>query len=159
MQVGVIGLGKMGMNLSLNMIDHEIEVYGYDKFITTDVKKQNHTIIIKDNLKDLIETLKQPRILWLMVPSGTITKSVIEDLIPLLDEGDIVIDGGNSRYTDTLIHYELLQKNNIHLLDCGTSGGVVGARHGASFMIGGDKEIFDVVESLFSALAVQDGYA
>ncbi len=159
MQVGVIGLGKMGLNLALNMVDHDIEVLGYDTNTSKEQKKTYPEIMFKDSLDELLNSLSKPRVIWLMVPAGEPTHSVIKTLSKSLNEGDIVIDGGNSRYTDTLKHYELLKEHKIHMLDCGTSGGVEGARHGASLMVGGNREIFNVVESLFKAVATENGYA
>jgi len=155
MKVGIVGLGKMGYNLALNMKDHNFDVIGYDKSPSEEIKK---IIDLKKGLKELVESLEKPRLIWLMVPAGDITTNVINELSALLDKEDTIIDGGNSRYTDTITRYEFLQKRGINLLDCGTSGGTTGARNGASLMVGGDKEVFDKYEDLFKALATENGY-
>ena len=155
MKVGIVGLGKMGYNLALNMKDHNFDVIGYDKSPSEEIKK---IIDVKKGLKELVESLEKPRLIWLMVPAGDITTNVINELSALLDKEDTIIDGGNSRYTDTITRYEFLQKRGINLLDCGTSGGTTGARNGASLMVGGDKEVFDKYEDLFKALATENGY-
>jgi 6-phosphogluconate dehydrogenase len=155
MKIGLIGLGKMGYNLALNMKDHNFDVVGYDKFPSKEVVK---IMDIKTGLKELVDSLEKPRLIWLMVPAGEVTTNVINELSTLLDKGDTLIDGGNSRYTDTITRYENLQKKGIHLLDCGTSGGTTGARNGASLMVGGEKSVFDKYESLFKGLAAENGY-
>ncbi|MEC9485645.1 MAG: decarboxylating 6-phosphogluconate dehydrogenase [Candidatus Izemoplasma sp.] len=158
MQVGVIGLGKMGLNLSLNMVDHDVKVFGYDLNITDEMKQTHDQIQFSESLEELVKSLSKPRIVWLMVPAGEATDTVVDSMCRLLEEDDVVIDGGNSRYTDTLEHYKKLKHQNIHMLDCGTSGGTYGARHGACLMVGGEREIYDRVEPLFKAIAIEDGY-
>ena len=157
-QVGLIGLGRMGYNLALNMIDHEIEVLAYDKFVNDEVKT-NQNITTYDSIKQMTLGLAKPRIIWLMVPAGEITDNVLNEVVSLVDENDIVIDGGNSNYDDTLRRYAALKTKGINFVDCGTSGGTDGARYGASLMVGGDKEVVKTIEWLFQALAIKDGYA
>ncbi len=159
MVIGLMGLGKMGFQLALNMRDHHIDVIGYD------VNQASVDELIKAGMKgatslaDLIAKLPKPRIIWVMVPAGVITERVIVDLSTMLDENDIVIDGGNSNYRDSIRRYELLKSNHIHFLDCGTSGGMNGARFGASLMIGGDDAIYQLVKPLFQAIAKENGFA
>lgn len=155
MKLGIIGLGKMGYNLALNLADHNHEVVGYDNKSADEVDGQ---LQIKKSIKDLVDELPSPRKIWLMVPAGEITESVINELAPLLDEGDLLIDGGNSNYKDTLRRAESLKEKGIYLFDCGTSGGTDGARNGACTMIGGDAEKFKEIEQLFSDLSVENGY-
>ncbi|XMB73013.1 decarboxylating 6-phosphogluconate dehydrogenase [Mycoplasmatota bacterium WC30] len=159
MNVGMVGLGKMGLNLALNMIDNKIEVYGFDKYITDEVKKEYNKIRYMSTLKELVSSLNSPRIVWVMVPSGDIAESVLDELSLLLDKGDILIDGGNSKYTDTLRRYNTFKERGVHLIDSGTSGGVYGARNGACLMVGGEKEIVKSIENLFVSVATKDGYA
>ncbi|MGD9679115.1 MAG: phosphogluconate dehydrogenase (NAD(+)-dependent, decarboxylating) [Vulcanibacillus sp.] len=156
-KVGLIGLGRMGYNLALNMIDHKVEVFAYDKVVSDEVKA-NKTIKLFNTLESLIKALDKPRIIWLMVPAGEITDNVIKEVSTYLDQGDILIDGGNSNYNDTLRRYQDLKKQNINFIDCGTSGGTDGARYGASLMVGGDESIVKSIEWLFAALATKDGY-
>lgn len=157
-KVGIIGLGRMGYNLSLNMIDHEIEVHAYDKLVNEEIKK-NQKIRFYESIEKMIISLSTPRIIWLMVPAGEITETVIEELTKHLSPEDIIIDGGNSKYIDTIRRYNMLKSKQINLIDCGTSGGTEGARHGASLMVGGEKDVYEKIKWLFKALATDDGYA
>lgn len=156
-KVGLIGLGRMGYNLALNMLDHNTIVHAYDLVVTDEVK-QNRQIKLFDTLNDLVESLSRPRILWLMVPAGEITDNVISELTNYLDKEDILIDGGNSNYNDTLRRYSELKAKSINFIDCGTSGGTEGARQGASLMVGGEEEIVKSIEWLFKDLATKNGY-
>ncbi|WP_404452264.1 decarboxylating 6-phosphogluconate dehydrogenase [Virgibacillus necropolis] len=155
MKIGIIGLGKMGLNLALNLIDHDHEIVGHDN---NSVNVDNKKLQIKTSIADLVQELPTPRKIWLMVPAGEITESVINELTPHLTEGDLVIDGGNSNYKDTVRRSESLLEKGIYFFDCGTSGGTDGARHGACTMIGGDPEKFKEIEPLFNDLSVEDGY-
>jgi 6-phosphogluconate dehydrogenase len=157
-KIGLIGLGRMGYNLALNMLDHDTVVYAYDKVINDEVKK-NKKIQLFSTLKELVDTLPNPRIIWLMVPAGEITDSVINELSHYLDKEDILIDGGNSNYNDALRRYLELKAKQIDFIDCGTSGGTEGARHGASLMVGGEEKVVKSIEWLFKDLATKDGYA
>jgi len=157
-KVGIIGLGRMGYNLSLNMIDHEIEVHAYDKLVNEEIKN-NQKIRFYESIEKMIISLSTPRIIWLMVPAGEITETVIEELTKHLSPNDIIIDGGNSKYIDTIRRYNMLKSKQINLIDCGTSGGTEGARHGASLMVGGEKDVYEKIKWLFKALATDDGYA
>jgi len=157
-QVGLIGLGRMGYNLALNMVDHEFKVLAYDKFVNDEVKS-NKAITTYGSIEKLISALAKPRVIWLMVPSGEITDNVLNEVVSLVDKDDIIIDGGNSNYNDTLRRYATLKTKGINFVDCGTSGGTEGARYGASLMVGGDKEVVKAIEWLFQALATEDGYA
>ncbi|MCF7927357.1 MAG: decarboxylating 6-phosphogluconate dehydrogenase [Candidatus Izimaplasma sp.] len=159
MKIGMIGLGKMGLNLSLNMLDHDIEVNGYDPYISDEKKETYNKITFKESIKDLINSLEKPRIIWVMVPSGDITESVLTNLSKLLSKDDIVIEGGNSNFNVTLKRAKRFKQQQIYYYDVGTSGGVYGARNGACFMIGGDKEMFPTIEPIFEAIATKDGYA
>jgi 6-phosphogluconate dehydrogenase len=157
-KVGLIGLGRMGYNLALNMIDHEIEVYAYDKVVNEEIKN-NKSIKLFADIKSLVKALAKPRIIWLMVPAGDITDNVINEVSGYLEKDDIIIDGGNSNYNDTLRRYQTLKEKQLNFIDCGTSGGTDGARHGASLMVGGDESIVKKIEWLFTSLATKDGYA
>lgn len=158
MNVGLVGLGKMGFNLGLNMLDKNHQVTAYD--INAEALKQmeQHGVTATDSLVSLVEHLETPRVIWLMVPAGEVTDQVLSDLIPFLAKEDIVIDGGNSNYKETLKRHEKLFEQGIYFFDVGTSGGVAGAREGACFMVGGDKEVFPRIEPLVRDLAVEDGY-
>ncbi|ALX50079.1 phosphogluconate dehydrogenase (NAD(+)-dependent, decarboxylating) [Lentibacillus amyloliquefaciens] len=158
MEIGMIGLGKMGLNLSLNLLDHEHKVVGFDKNTAAIESVASESLQLAESLRELVKNLPSPRKIWLMVPAGKVTTAVIDELIPLLDDGDILIDGGNSNYNDTLKHAEKLKEHGIYFFDCGTSGGVDGARSGACTMIGGDEAKFKEIEQLFKDVSVDNGY-
>ncbi|SEA76160.1 6-phosphogluconate dehydrogenase [Thalassobacillus cyri] len=158
MQVGLIGLGKMGYNLGLNLIDHGHQV------IANDVNHEQVADIAREgatpanSLKELVTALEKPRTVWVMVPAGEITQSVLGELYELLEEGDRIIDGGNSNYKQSLQRSEWFKEKNIFFFDCGTSGGTDGARHGACYMIGGEETEFRAIESIFRDTSVENGY-
>ncbi|MFD2639056.1 phosphogluconate dehydrogenase (NAD(+)-dependent, decarboxylating) [Piscibacillus salipiscarius] len=158
MQVGLIGLGKMGYNLALNLMDHGHQV------VANDVNKDQVQSIAEagatpaNSLDELVNKLEKPRTVWVMVPAGEVTDQVVDQLKHVLDEGDRVIDGGNSNYKDSLRLAESLQEKGIFLFDVGTSGGTEGARHGGNYMIGGDQEQFKQIEPIFKDTAVENGY-
>lgn len=154
MQIGVIGLGKMGRNLALNITGHGHEVIGYD----SQAVSEEDGFQTVSSLKELALALEAPRTIWLMVPSGDITESVIDELVPLLAEGDSIIDGGNSNYKDSIRRAEQLRQHSLYFFDCGTSGGTEGARRGICAMIGGDAEKFGDIEPLLQDISVENGY-
>ena len=157
---GMIGLGTMGCNLLLNMADHGFAVIGYDKNIKQTKKLESTATkgtIVKgvSTLKEMISKLKTPRKLMMLVPAGKPVDSVISELKPLLQKGDIVIDGGNSHYTDTLIRIKELEKSGFHFMGIGISGGEEGARRGPSIMPGGDEEAYKEVAPILKAVAAK----
>ncbi|MBO1198426.1 decarboxylating 6-phosphogluconate dehydrogenase [Staphylococcus simiae] len=158
MQVGIIGLGKMGFNLALNMQSNDIDVRAFD--INSNLRKEahEHNISTYTSLEKLIESLEKPRKVWLMVPAGKITQNVIESLISLLDKDDIILDGGNAHYKDSIDRYEILKERSIEFLDVGTSGGMEGAKNGVCTMVGGEPEVFSKVENLFEKISVENGF-
>lgn len=158
MKIGLIGLGKMGFNLMQNMIRHKHQVTAYDVNLELAQASAAEGAEAAVSLEDLVSKLTAPRIIWLMVPAGAVTASVIESLAPQLSPGDILIDGGNSHYRDSIAHAAEMKQRGIHFFDAGTSGGTEGAHHGGCFMIGGDREIFPVIEPLFQDIAVDNGY-
>jgi 6-phosphogluconate dehydrogenase len=158
MQIGLIGLGKMGYNLALNFKSHGHEVVAFDVNKTALDKIAMEGVATVPSLVELVVALKQTRVIWMMVPAGNALDVIIGNLKHHLNEGDILIDGGNSFYKDSMIRARDLERNAIHLLDCGTSGGVNGALHGVCTMIGGKKEVFNQCEGLFKSISVEDGY-
>ena len=158
MKIGLVGLGKMGYQLALNMKDQNYEVVAYDtsKEVMDDLHKQG--IIIVQSYQEMIKKLPQPRVIWLMVPAGNILEKVLLEFKELLDKNDVLIDGGNSNYLDSIRHYNLLKENAIDFIDCGTSGGVDGARNGACLMVGGEQAVVQNIEHLFSSIATKNGY-
>lgn len=154
MKIGLIGLGKMGYNLALNFASKGFEVVAFD----SNKKDSTDGIKIAGSIGELCQSLPQQKIVWLMVPAGEAVDSVIKELISHLKKDDIVIDGGNSHYKQSITRSQQLETQGIHLLDCGTSGGVNGARHGVCTMVGGKKEIAAQCEEIFKAISVADGY-
>ncbi|WP_404330079.1 phosphogluconate dehydrogenase (NAD(+)-dependent, decarboxylating) [Mesobacillus maritimus] len=158
MHIGMIGLGKMGFNLALNLKEHNHTVTAFDKDNTSVEKIQAEGINGVSSIEALVQTLPKPRVIWLMVPAGEITEGVINETAGLLEAGDILIDGGNSNYKESVRRAEQLAEKGIYFFDCGTSGGMEGARNGACTMIGGDEEVFKVIEPLFKDITVDNGY-
>ncbi|HDR3657021.1 TPA: decarboxylating 6-phosphogluconate dehydrogenase [Bacillus cereus] len=157
MQVGLIGLGKMGLNLGKNLMDHKHEVAAFDLNASAVEEMKEYGATDTSSLSELVQSLQSPRILWVMVPHAVVD-SVIDEVTPLLSKGDILIEAGNSHYKESIRRYEQLKKDGIHFMDAGTSGGMEGARNGACYMIGGDQEAWDIVEPIFRDTAVENGF-
>jgi len=153
MQLGMIGLGRMGANIVRRLMrdGHQCVVYDHNPKVVEQLAGEGATGAA--SLGELAQKLEAPRAVWIMVPAGEITTSVIDDLAGVLSEGDTVIDGGNTYYRDDLRHAATLDERGIHLLDCGTSGGVFGLERGYCLMIGGDDAAFARVEPIFASLA------
>jgi 6-phosphogluconate dehydrogenase len=158
MKIGMIGLGKMGYNLTLNLLDHKHEVVAFDVSQEAVAKASNDGATGASSVEDLISKLDQPKVVWVMVPAGEITEKVLEQLQGLLSQGDMVIDGGNSNYKLSIARYNMFKEKGIHFFDVGTSGGMEGARHGACTMIGGDEDAFKHIEPIFRDVSVENGY-
>ncbi len=158
MQIGIIGLGKMGFNLALNLKRNTYAVVAQD--VNTDFVEKigQEGIETAYTVGELCQKLTGRRVIWLMVPAGEIVDSVIQSLLPFLAKNDIIIDGGNSNYKDSKRRYTQLKEQGISFLDCGTSGGTSGALHGACTMIGGDATVFDYVAEVFKAISVENGF-
>jgi 6-phosphogluconate dehydrogenase len=158
-KLGMIGLGTMGRNLLFNMADKGFSVTGYDKDLKMIEKLENegkeHNLKGFSDIKDFINHLETPRTLILLVPAGPIVDSVIAELKPLLSKGDIIIDSGNSHFTDTNRRVAELEKDGLHFFGMGISGGEEGARFGPSMMPGGDKQAYNVVKDVFNAIAAK----
>lgn len=158
MQIGLIGLGKMGYNLALNFKSKGHQVVAFDVNKSAMDKIAAEGITTAPSIADLTNSLQGRRIIWIMVPAGNVVDVILSTIKNYLKADDIIIDGGNSHYKDTLSRSRDLEKLGIHFLDCGTSGGVNGALHGVCTMIGGKKEVFDHCESIFKSISVPDGY-
>ncbi|MBI5096992.1 MAG: decarboxylating 6-phosphogluconate dehydrogenase [Nitrospirae bacterium] len=158
MQIGLIGLGRMGMNMVRRLLKGGHEVVAYNR--TPDRVDE----IVKEgargaySLEELVKTLTPPRILWLMIPAGKPVDEHVGRLQPLLTKGDIIVDGGNSFYKDDIRHEEELKSSGVHYMDAGVSGGILGLKIGYCLMIGGEKEIYEHLEPIFETLAPKDGY-
>ncbi|WP_372868705.1 phosphogluconate dehydrogenase (NAD(+)-dependent, decarboxylating) [Planomicrobium okeanokoites] len=158
MKLAMIGVGKMGYNLALNMMDNGHQVVAHDANSEQVDKIAADGAIGAYSLEEVVQQLEKPRVLMMLVPHGEITENVIATLKPLLDEGDIIIDGGNSNYKESVRLGESLKEKGIHFMDCGTSGGVSGAREGICTMIGGDPEAFKIIEPVIKSVSVENGY-
>ena len=156
---GMIGLGTMGRNLLLNMSDHGVAGAGYDKDATKGALLEqectHNNVKGFSEIKEFIASLKSPKAVMMLVPAGPIVDSVIEELLPLLDKGDILIDGGNSHFTDTNRRVDYLEAKGLHFFGMGVSGGEEGARKGPSMMPGGDKEAYNVMKPILESIAAK----
>ena len=159
MKIGIIGLGKMGHNLALNMKDNGIDVVAYSRSPEKVDMVQKEGMQGAYTIGELCESFEEQRVIWLMVPAGEIVDNVISQLEGNLSKGDIIIDGGNSHYRDSVRRYEELAKIGVSFIDIGTSGGMEGARSGACMMIGGDEDAFEKLEEVFWKICVRDGYS
>jgi len=154
--IGIIGLGKMGSNLGMNALEKGYEVVGFDKYLKNDDNKTG--INIKSNLSELVLSLPSPKIIFTYIPAGKAIDQLLNEISLLLQSEDIIIDGGNSYWGDSIRRAASLREKGIHFLDCGTSGGVSGAREGVCFMVGGDKKAVKKVSPILKDLAVVNGY-
>ena len=160
MKLGYIGLGRMGKNMVLNLLEHGIEVVAWNRSPQPLEEVVKAGAIGASSLEDLVSKLESPRIIWLMLPAGEVTDEHIDKLTPLLTDGDLIIDGANSFYKDTLRRSEKIKAmgGGIHFMDIGVSGGPGGARKGACLMIGGAKEDLDRVMEIVKAIAASDAW-
>ena len=143
MDIGLVGLGKMGGNMRTRLRNADVTVVGYDR---------NPDVSDAESLADMVQQLSAPKIVWVMVPSGDITRSTVTELLDLLDDGDVIVDGGNSRWTDDEKHAALAAEKNIGYIDCGVSGGVWGLENGYALMAGGTEDDIAKVQFAFDAL-------
>lgn len=156
MKVAVIGLGKMGAAIVYRLTKADIHVIGYDP----DVKARRKAATYGAHVTDSIEhCAQQAAVIWLMIPAGELVDSILKQLKPHLQKESIIIDGGNSHFSDSVRRAKSLKTKGVHFIDCGTSGGLAGRTKGFSLMLGGDKKIIATLEPLFEALAAPKGYA
>jgi 6-phosphogluconate dehydrogenase len=153
MELAMIGLGKMGMNMATRLVRGGHRVIGYARTAATVEEAIRNGAEGAHSLEEVVSKLKAPRIAWVMVPAGKTTDDTIEKLSNLLSADDIVIDGGNSNYRDSVRHAALLEPKGIEFLDCGTSGGIWGITEGYSLMIGGRSEVAEKMRPIFETLA------
>ena len=158
MELGIIGMGKMGLPLALNGRDKGFKVVVFTEKADKLTRLGNEGIPGYSRLYEFVAALTAPRVIWLMIPAGQPVDDMIAQLLPLLTRGDILIDGGNSRYQDSQRRYAQLQQVGINFMDVGTSGGTEGARQGACLMIGGDEAVYARLEPLFKGLSGGMGY-
>ena len=153
MELGMIGLGRMGANMAQRLLLAKHRVVGFDPNHETRASVESKGIETADSVAALVQKLSDPRVVWLMVPAGDIVDKTINALLPMLSPGDTLIDGGNSNYKDSQRRAKMLAETNIQYVDCGTSGGVWGLAEGCSLMIGGDKTAVESLRPLFETLA------
>ncbi len=149
MKLGLVGLGRMGAGIAERLRRAGHEVIGYDA---------NPAVSEVPSLEALVSALETPRAIWVMVPAGAPTQATLDRLAATMSSGDIVIEGGNSNYHDSVRHAAELAEKGISMLDCGTSGGIWGLERGFCLMTGGPREAFEAIEPIFAALAPVDGY-
>jgi 6-phosphogluconate dehydrogenase len=160
MELAMIGLGRMGDNMAIRLLQGGHRVVAWNRtYAKTEALAQEHGAVPTKTFVEVVDQLKKPRIVWLMLPSGDVTETALDNFLLLLSPGDIVIDGGNSNYHDSMRRAEKTAARKIHFLDCGTSGGVWGLQVGYCVMVGGEKETFDYCAPIFKTLAPENGYA
>lgn len=154
---GIIGLGLMGGSLAQQAIEKGYKVVGFEK---GDISEEllDAGVVDGEDISKVKEKLDEPRVIFMYVPAGPVVGAVIDELLDNLEDGDIIVDGGNSYWGDSIRRAERCKEKGIYFMDCGTSGGVSGARNGACFMTGGEDHAIEVVEPILKDLAVKDGY-
>lgn len=160
-EIGIIGLGKMGSGLALNLIEKGWRVVGYNRSIEKAKELESSGLIVAESIEDLVSKLGEDKVIWTMLTSGEPTQSALfrdNGIINYLNPGDIVIEGGNSHFKEDKENARRLQEKQIKYLDVGVSGGPSGARNGACCMIGGEEETFKGVEALFKDISLENGY-
>jgi 6-phosphogluconate dehydrogenase len=149
MQLGMIGLGRMGANMTKRLQDHELDLKTYDPKVDSTAS----------TLEELRDQLDAPRTFWMMVPAGDVTEQTFHTLLDLAESGDVIVDGGNSNFRDSQRRYREAKERGIGFVDCGTSGGIWGLSVGYCLMVGGEDDAVAQAEPAFVALAPEDGYA
>ncbi|WP_086314783.1 6-phosphogluconate dehydrogenase (decarboxylating) [Enterococcus sp. 7F3_DIV0205] len=158
MIIGFIGLGKMGLNMALNVQAQGWEIIGYDVNNEARETANQKGLSVADSLDSLLKALNKKKVIFLSTPAGMITNQLVADLTEVLGVGDIIVDSGNSNFHDSVSNAEKAKVKGIYFIDCGTSGGLKGAREGACLMVGGEKEAVVVLEPFFKDLACENGY-
>jgi 6-phosphogluconate dehydrogenase len=158
MELGMIGLGRMGFNMSQRLLKGGHQVVGYDRNPAPAAQLRDLQGGAAASVEDLLRQLTPPRIVWLMIPAGIPTRQQIADLAGLLESGDVVVDGGNSFYQDSLAHAALLKEREVRFMDVGVSGGIWGLELGYCLMAGGELDTFALLEPIFKTLAPPNGY-
>jgi len=154
MLLGIIGLGKMGANMARRLLRHDIQIIGYNRSTESlDELSENKSFTSTTNIDDLISKLDTPKIVWVMLPSGQTTEDMLLELSNKLNKGDLIIDGGNSNYNDSIRRGEMLSKKNIKYIDAGVSGGIWGNENGYCLMVGGSDSAVAMIQPALEALA------
>ncbi|WP_373718364.1 NAD(P)-binding domain-containing protein, partial [Jeotgalibaca porci] len=159
MNIGLIGLGKMGFPLLQNMRDNGMSVAAHDINAEMRQSVEAYGATFYETIQELIASLgTEKKVVWLMLPAGAPTETVFQQVLPLLNTGDILIEGGNTHYEDSKRRYQEAAATGISFFDVGTSGGTSGARNGACMMVGGDAERFKEIAHIFEAINIEKGY-
>lgn len=156
LELGIVGLGTIGGNLAKQAIEKDIRVVGKDVEAKPELQEAGLSQV--DSYEEMVAELSHPRVIYLSLPAGPVIDEELEKLASDLEEGDVVADGGNSFWLDSMHREERMREHGIYFLDAGTSGGLPGARHGAAFMVGGRPQGIEVAEPIFEALSVDGGY-
>lgn len=159
MELGFIGLGKMGMNMVTRLAQHEHRVVVYNRTTDSIRQAEDKGCVGSASPADLVAKLTKPRVVWIMVPSGPPTEETIQTFTPLLEAGDTIIDGGNTKFHDDVRRASELKARGIHYIDVGTSGGIWGLQIGYCLMIGGESTVVKRLEPIFTSLAPENGWA
>jgi 6-phosphogluconate dehydrogenase len=159
MRIGMVGLGRMGANMTRRLLEagHEVVAFDLDAEAVAGIVSEGATGAA--SIEEIVTNLESPRHVWLMVPAGGPTEAAIRDVAAALSEGDVIIDGGNSRYTDSMRRAEEVAGKGISFVDAGVSGGIWGLENGFALMVGGSEEVCQRLEPIFTALAPEGGYA
>jgi 6-phosphogluconate dehydrogenase len=158
MELGYIGLGKMGKNMVRRILEHGVSVVAWNRSPEPLEEVEKAGATIASDVADMVKKLKSPRLIWVMLPQGEVVDRFVDELSGLLEKNDVVIDGGNSFFKDTLKRSKKLESKGISLMDVGTSGGPSGAKEGACLMIGGPKRLYQKYEGLFKIIAAPNAY-
>ena len=159
MQLAMIGLGRMGSGMTVRLLQGGHQVVVFDRSVDAIGALAGKGATPASSLEDLGQKLKAPRIFWLMIPAGPPVDDTIQRLSGVLSPGDVIVDGGNSNYKDSMRRAETLRSQQVEFLDCGVSGGIWGLKVGFNLMVGGNEAVFKQVEPIFQTLAPADGYA
>lgn len=154
-EIGIIGLGRMGANIArrLSRAGHRVIAYNRSPQKAIDLAKEEQNVLAVQTLEEMATQLSKPRTAWVMVPEGDATEKTVADLVRIFENGDVIIDGGNSNYKDTIRRAKNVRNEGLNYVDVGTSGGIWGLKNGYSMMIGGDKEVVEPLRPIFETLA------
>jgi 6-phosphogluconate dehydrogenase len=164
MQLGFIGLGRMGANMVRRLANDGHDIVAYNRTVekahelADEERTAGHPIAAADTVAELVSKLAKPRAAWIMVPAGDATEAQIKELLDHLEPGDVIIDGGNTNFHDDVRRHAMLAEHGIHYVDAGVSGGVWGLANGFCLMVGGEPEVVGPLEPIFKSLAPKDGY-
>jgi 6-phosphogluconate dehydrogenase len=158
-RLGMVGLGRMGGSMSVRLLRHGHQVTGYTRSEGTTARAREHGVESVGSLEDLVQVLEPPRVVWCMVPAGEPTESTVDRLGQMCQSGDVVVDGGNSNYRDSIRRAESLGASGVELVDAGVSGGIWGLEEGYCLMLGGRPEPVERLRPVLDALAPPDGWA